>query len=416
MAEISDMDDSSEPLSAREMLRRRDFAIYWWSGFISSPGNWMHNVTASVVMYTLTESPLMVGLLNFAIFIPNLLISLPAGVLGDRFDRRWVVALSNGLGALAAVALTILSVWGNLEPASLIALCFVIGCANPLAKPALSAMIPALVPRESIGRATALYIVQFQFGQTAGPGLAALLLLTASPSWAFGLNALSYLAPIVAMLIIRFPEKASSEPSSGERQRGSIMEGLRYIFRDRTMRLVLIAIVLANGAVEALRILSPSLAAEQGVPEAAGLIVMGYSIGGLLGLVFFGQAERHIPPQRLLPVAFALQAIGLGFVAVAPTVALMLVAAIPIGVGFSLAIPRLSAGLQLRAADSYRSRVMAAFTMAHLGLRPFFALLAGALATLSIDGTIIVFVVLALAAAVFVGRRNIVGPDPKPLD
>jgi MFS family permease len=218
------------------------------------------------------------------------------------------------------------------------------------------------------------------------------------------------------MLIIRFPEKLSIESVSTDRQRGSIMDGLRFIFRDRTMRLILIAVVLTNCAVEALRTLAPSLAAEQGVPEAAGLIVMGYSLGGLIGLVLFGQAERRIPPRILLPVAFALQAVGLAFVAFAPTVVLMLVAAVPIGVGFSLAIPRLSAGLQMRASDSYRSRVMAAFTMAHLGLRPFFALLAGALAMLSIDAAIVVFVLLALAAAIFVARRNIVGPSVAPLD
>lgn len=416
MAEHSDADDAPKPLSAREMLRRRDFAIYWWSGFVSSPGNWVHNVTASVVMFTLTESPLMVGLLNFAIFIPNLLISLPAGVLGDRFDRRWVVGLSNALGAAAATALTVLSVGGGLSPIALLALCFVIGCANPLAKPALSAMIPALVPRGSIGRATALYIVQFQFGQTAGPGLAAVLLLTASPSWAFGLNAMSYLAPIVAMFIIRFPEALTSDSGPSGPRKGSIREGLRYIFRDRTMLFILIAVMLTNGAVEALRTLSPSLAAEQGSPEAAGFIVMGYSIGGLLGLVVFGLAERFISPRWLLPLAFALQALGLAMVAVAPTLALMLAAAIPIGIGFSLSIPRLSAGLQMRASDSYRSRVMAAFTMAHLGLRPFFALIAGALAMLSIDGTIFVFFLLALAAAIFVGRRTIAGPDAKPLE
>jgi predicted MFS family arabinose efflux permease len=246
--------------------------------------------------------------------------------------------------------------------------------------------------------------------------MAAVLLLTSSPTWAFGLNAVSYLAPIAAMLIIRFPERPTAQPESGaQRPRGSIMEGLRYIARDSTMLLMLLAVVLTNGAVEALRTLAPSLADERGLPEAAGFIVMGYSTGALLGLFLFGVADRYLRPRLLLVSAFALQALGLILVVLAPTLAWAVAGALPIGLGFALSIPRLSAGLQMSASDGYRSRVMAAFTMAHLGLRPFFALLAGALASLSINGSLLMFVALAVAAAIFVARRDIVGrPRDEP--
>ena len=96
------------PPGAWALLRRRDFALYWWAGTVSGPGTWLHNVTASVLMLQMTGSPFLVGLVNFATFIPTLLFSLPAGSLGDRFDKRWVVAWSQLAALVVAVGLTVL--------------------------------------------------------------------------------------------------------------------------------------------------------------------------------------------------------------------------------------------------------------------------------------------------------------------
>ena len=405
--EPGEPDDGSH---TRGLLRRRDFAIYWWSGIISSPGNWVHNVSASVLMLTLTGSPLMVGVVNFAIFIPTLLFSLPAGSLGDRVEKRRLVASAQSAAALVAGSLAVLSATGRLTPALLVAVCFLLGTANALGKPALVAMIPLLVPRPAIARATALNVMQFQFGQIAGPGLASVILLLATPTWAFAINAFSCLGPIIAMRLIRLhePREVAGDPKGAPSSTGAIADGLRFIRRNPAMPAILVTVVLSNGAVEALRTLAPTIADSFHRPEAAGVVIMGYSVGALLGLISFSQIEKVLPKRWMLVTAFTLQAIGVCCVALAPNLALTVLGSAPIGIGFSLSTPLLSAALQVLSPDAYRSRVMSVFSMAHLGLRPVFALAAGALATvLSVPWALAGFAALAAGAGVFARRRRV---------
>lgn len=395
------------PTGAWSLLRRRDFALYWGAGMVSGPGTWLNNVTATVLMFTMTGSPFMVGLVNFAIFIPTLLFSLPAGSLGDRFDKRRIVTWSQVAAILVAIGLTVLSARGQLTPWLLIGLCFLLGTATAVGKPSMSALLPALVPRAAVARATALNVTQFQFGQIAGPGLASLVLLVASPTWAFGINAATFLAPIVAMQLIRL-DRDGGHPRRGRAGGSSVMEGLRFIRRSAAMPSILLAVVLSNGAVEALRTLAPTLADQLRQPEFAGIVIMGGSVGGLFGLIFYGVVERVLPRRWMLVTAFGLQALGVVCVAVAPNLPLTVLAAAPIGIGFSLSTPLLNASLQNLSPDDFRGRVMSAFSMAHLGLRPLFALAAGALASLlGASWALGVFAVVAVAAAGFAWRRRV---------
>jgi MFS family permease len=372
---------------------------------ISGPGTWLHNVTASVLILSMTGSPFMVGVVNFATFIPTLLFSLPAGALGDRFDKRRVVTWSQVAALSGAVGLTVLSARGELTPELLIGVCFLLGTAAAVSKPSLSALLPDLVPRGAVARATALNVTQFQFGQIVGPGLASLILILASPTWAFGINAATFLGPIVAMQLIRPRATGGGRGAAG---RGSVLEGVRFVRRSAAMPAILLAVVLSNGAVEALRTLAPTLAVGLDRPEVAGILIMGYSVGAMVGLVSYGWIERVLPDRWMLVTAFGLQALGVTCVAFAPTLPLTVLAAAPIGIGFSLSTPFLSASLQHLSPDEFRSRVMSAFSMAHLGLRPLFALLAGALATL-LDArwALGAFAGLAVLAAVFAWRRRV---------
>lgn len=393
--------------ASRGPLKRRDFAIYWWAGIISSPGNWASNVCASVLMLSLTGSPFMVGVVNFAIFIPNLLFSLPAGALGDRVERRRMVVVTQSVALVAALVMAVLSGTGSLTPWVLVATCFVLGTANAFTKPPMLALIALLVPRAQVARATALNVVQFQFGQIAGPGIASVILLAATPTWAFAFNAVSCLGPIVAMLLIRL-DSTAGRGEVGKKGGGGIVEGLRFVARTPLMPAILLAVVLTNAAVEALRTLAPTLAHELDLADAAGVIIMGNSIGAMLGLVTFGLIEKVLPRRWMLPTAFALQAVGAAVVAVGGSLPVLALGALPIGIGFSLSIPLLSASLQMLSPDDFRSRVMAVFSMAHLGLRPLFALVAGALAT-AFGGawSLAAFGVIAIMVAVVIRRLRV---------
>ena len=363
------------------LWRRRTFAIYWTGGLISNIGTWLQNVTASVVVLEITGSPLMVGVLNFATFAPIFALSMFGGMLSDRYDRRTVVLCTQGISLVLSAALTVLQMTGTLGAVGLIALSALLGCSYALAKPALSALLPALVDPDEIAHATAVNTLQFNFGQVGGSALSALLLAVTNPSFAFALNTLSFLGPIASMMALRSVVLPDRKGRSS--LRGSGRAGLRFVLGSRPMVAMLVAIPLSNAAVEGLRTLAPDLVARlPGLTSAAaGALVTSYSLGATAGLLCFGVVARRFAPGRILLVAFALQAAGLLAVPLGLALWPAIVGAVPIGIGFALNIPVLSAGLQVLSSDDFRGRVMSMFSMVHLGLRPIFSLLAGALAS-----------------------------------
>lgn len=364
------------------LFRQRNFVVYWAGGLASSAGTWLQNVTASIVVLALTHSPFMVGVLNFATFAPIFLLSMLGGMVSDRFDRRLVVIAMQSLSLLIAAVMTALSATGNLTAPWLIGLSALIGSAYALVKPAMSAILPSLVQRDEIPHATAVNTLQFNMGQLGGSAMATGVLAFSSPTWAFGLNAASFLAPIGAMLVLR--KTLHATPRARRSMRGTGKEGIRFALRTKAILAMLIAVALSNASVEVLRSLAPSLVSRDLhlAGDRAGLLVTAYSVGGTAGLFLFKPLARRMSSRWLLTVAFALQVIGTAGIASSPVFGWTTGFAVLIGLGFALNIPALSAGLQQSSPDEFLGRVMSMFSMSMLGLRPLFSLTAGALASI----------------------------------
>ncbi len=379
----------------------RPFLQYWIGGFISSTGNWLQNVTASVVMYQLTGSSLMVGVLQFANFAPVFALSIVGGVLSDRFDRARLVMATHLFSFAVAATLAWATLTGSVSPTVLIVTVGLLGSSNALSKPTLAALLPALVPRVVLARASSLNVLQFNLGQVIGSTLAAILISTVGAGIAFVINAFTFFGPIIAMLVIA-KHVVQTERSQGKGF-AAAFEGVRYIRSHPRMVAILGAIVLANSAMEALRTLAPGLADswEGTGPEAAGLLIGATSAGATTAVLTFSLLARRVAPRRLLMLGFALQAIGAVGVALAPGLTVAMVVAFPIGFGFALLIPMLTAGLQELSADAFRGRVMSAFSMAHLGVRPGWAIMAGGIATLASTSVAVV----AMAVGAVIGLR-----------
>lgn len=405
--------DAGPPSRPSALLLRRDFGAYWAGGLLSNTGTWLQNVSASILIFTLTGSPFLVGVLNFATFVPILLFSLPAGALSDRVDRRSIVVVSQAISLVTALALTVVTAAGRVNADLLIAVAFVFGTSYAFAKPALSSLLPALVDEDEVAHATAVNTLQFTVGQILGSALASLILGVAGPAWAFGLNAVTFLGPMAAMAVVRLPRLRAG----GGKRRGGAVEGLRFLRSTEGLLAVLGMVVLANAATEALRTLAPTLVSTVlGLdPSRAALIVTTYSAGAAGGLLLFNVVLRVLAPTRAVMAAFTLQVLGVLGVALSPSYLLTLVAAVPIGIGFSLAVPVLNSALQTASPEHFRGRVMAAFAMAHLGVRPAFALLAGWLATVSgARVAMLAFVALALAGVALLATAPRLEPHKTP--
>ncbi len=365
-------DESGHP------LRNRRFVAYWLAGIISNIGTWLQSVTAGVVIYESTGSALMVGVLGFANFVPVFVLALPGGYLADRYGPRAVIIVAHAVAFVIGAALTVLAFMDRASPAVLITTATMFGVSYAIAKPALSSMVPALVPRTILPKATAINTLQFTVGQIGGSLLSSALLVTAGAPWAFGANCVSFLGPIIAMIVIGPVGRSAKQ----RRQDLEDSDGGALSLARRTppMITLLVTVALANAAVEGLRTLSPAfvtLGLHIDVSHS-GLLIASYSIGGLVGLLAFGSVHARINGFRMLLCAFGLTAVGataLGTTTLVPVAAL---GAGVIGLGFSFTIPVLNSTLLLLSPDGYRGRVMSLFAMAHLGVRPVWSIAAGA--------------------------------------
>jgi MFS family permease len=359
----------------------RDFGLYWSGGLLSNVGTWLQNIAASAFIYMLTGSPLMVGVLNFAGFLPILLFSLFGGVVSDRFDRRRVI-ISTHLASMS-IALVVAGVTfaGVAAPWVLVVAAFVSNTSYAFAKPSLTSLLPALVPRDRLAEATSLNLLQFTGGQLGGSVLAAVIVATAGPAWAFLINAFTFLGPALAVSLIRNvpPPDPQARRVSGL---ASIRAGVAYVRGSRVLVGALLGVAATSALAETLRTLSPVLAtAAFGQPEsAAGFIVASWGAGSAVAIVATGFLARRIPEWRLAAIGAAIHGGAAVALALAPSFTLGLAAAFGLGIGYSLTFTVLTARLQDESEDGYRGRVMSLHTLSHLGMRPFNAFIAGAAA------------------------------------
>lgn len=367
-------------------FRHRAFDIYWVGGLVSNIGSWLQTVAGSIYVYELTGSALAVGFLNFAGFLPIFLFSIAGGMISDRYDRRRVVIATHILSGILAAVLAAMTFAGLASEVHLIVVFFALNTAYAIAKPALVSIFPDLVPRDEVADAVGLNTLQFVLGQVAGPLVAAVVMATAGSGWAFTINALTYLGPILSMRYLQV-RGLGARPEAAQAPDGEhvVAISLTTFLRQQQWVLVLLTeIVTVSAPMEVIRTLSPAIVVEAlGEPgSAAGLVIAAQSIGSALALAVFVPMRRRGWSRQMVATGLILESIGLLGAALAPMLAVVLGAVGLIGFGFSLCFPVLTGTLQIEVPDALRGRIMALHQTAHLGNRPITALLMGSLATL----------------------------------
>ncbi|MEZ0239375.1 MAG: MFS transporter [Chloroflexota bacterium] len=351
----------------------------------TSLGTWLQAVAGSIYVYQLTGSTFLVGVFNFAGFVPILLFSVWGGQLSDRFDRRTIVWLSHAASMAIAAVLAALVLGGSGSVAVLIVAMFLLNVLWALGKPALLALVPNIVPRSDVADAVALTSLGFMSGQIVGPLIAAGAMATGGAGLAFAINALTYGGPIVSMAILarRGLGGRTLEPGPGLNQPAAPAASIgAFVGQNRWVVGLLGGVVVTSMAMEIQRTLAPGLVFERlGLPESnAGLLVAAQSVGAATSFLLFVQIRKRGWSRRSALAGLLLQAGGVVAVAAATTLAPALVGFGFIGLGFALCFPVLTAALQGGIPDALRGRVMALHQLALLGHRPLTALLVGAIA------------------------------------
>lgn len=376
---------ADRPRGPAELLRDRTFGPFFAGSLTSNAGNWFQNLAASIVVYRLTGSNTLVGLVSVLQFGATLLLSPWAGVVGDRMDRRRLLIGAQlvslvGAGSLA-LAVTVLGVDGLGGPLPVYAATIVIGIGYAIGVPMIQALLPQLVPPRDLDSAIALSSVTFNLARAIGPGLAGALIAAAGVGAAFGVNALSFLVFVLVLLTVRPRPVELEQGDTGDR---SLRGGLRWARDDEVAVPVLLATLALGWASDPVNTLSPAVADSFGRGDGfVGLLVSSFGAGAAITALVGERIRKRLGARVSIQVGFALVASGMVGLGLSPVEAGSLASLAVAGAGFLLAVTSLNGTMQRRVPESLRGRVMALWAVSLLGSRPFAALFDGALADLT---------------------------------
>ena len=284
-------------------LRHATFAVLWAATIVGNTGTFMRDVASSWLVTDLSPSPAMVALIQAAATLPVFLLAIPAGVLTDIFDRRRFLIGAQVLLLLVSTTLLVLAATGAISVAALTALTFLGGVGAALAMPAWQAIVPELVPRESLRSAVTLNSLGTNIARAIGPALGGLLLAGFGAAAAYGADVASYLLVIAALLWWRRP--AAPRDELNEHFLGAVRSGLRYLRASRDLHRVLLRAGVFFLFASCVWALLPLVARQvlRGSADFYGMLLGAVGVGAITGALCLPWLRRHLDPDRLLLVA-----------------------------------------------------------------------------------------------------------------
>ena len=373
----------SEVLSERwpavlRSLRNPNFRLFWGGNFLSNIGTWMQNVAQGWLVLTLTNSAFWLGVVGFAGAIPFLFFTLFGGVIADRVDKRRLLLVTQTTMMILAFILAGLTFLHVITVWQIVVLAFLNGVASAMNTPSYQAMVPRLVPREDLTNAIALNSAQFNMSRILGPTLGGYAMVAFGVAGNFFLNALSFLAVLVALMRICYPDEV---PLKHEGLVASLGSGFRYV-RSRPQMSVLISMMAVASFLNIpfLAFIPYFAKIQLRVGESGlGLLLAASGTGAVLGaatvawkgsmryrgriIAFCGAAVMAIVVVFCYSQSFWLSECCMFFE----------------GFGMILTISAVNVAMQHLSSDAMRGRVMSIYATCFLGLPPLGALMAGEL-------------------------------------
>lgn len=391
---------------ALRALHHRNYRLFFCGQLISVIGTWMQVVGQSWLVYRLTDSAILLGLVRFASLIPVLLLSPVGGSFADRHNRHRIVIVTQTIAMALAFILAGLTFTGTVRVWHIFVLAASLGVVNSFDIPTRQAFVVDLVGRDDLINAIALNSSTINGARIVGPAVAGLLVATVGEGWCFFINAISYVAVIVGLLLMKITVQVHvTVPGSALE---GVIEGFRYVKHTRPVRALLLLIAVVSLMGVPYMVLMPIFADEVlgAGARGLGLLMAAAGCGALVGGFLLASKRDVEGLRRWVPLAAG--GFGVGLVLFSLSQSFWLSIAILVPTGFCMMLETASSNtlIQSIVPDQLRGRVMAVYSMMFLGMAPFGSLLAGALAhhfgapaTVSFGGAVCI-----IAAAVFAHR------------
>ena len=362
-------------------LRHRNYRLFFGGQGVSLVGTWMQWVALSWLVYRLTNSALLLGLVGFAGQLPTFLLTSFGGVLADRWHRLRLLIVIQTLSAIQASILALLTLTGHIAVWHIFVLGICMGAITAFDVPIRQSLIGDLLDRkEDLGNAIALNSLMFNGARLVGPAIAGLILSVTSEGVCFLLNALSFIAVIGALAAMRIPH-VTRKPSQQRILQG-LKEGYTYGFGFPPIRHILINLALLSLMGMPYMVLMPVFAKDilGGGPHTLGFLVAVTGVGALLSALYLASRKSVIGLGTIIAAASAIFGCSLIFFSFSRYLPFSLLMSLCAGLGLMGVITSTNTVLQTISQEDKRGRVMSLYAMAFMGMTPFGSLIIGALA------------------------------------
>jgi MFS family permease len=398
-------------------FRNRNYALFFSGQSVSQIGTWMQRTAVSWVIYTLTHSAFMLGLAVFAQQFPSFLLSLPGGIVADRYSRYKILLVTQTASMIQAILLAVLILTRHYVIWEILTLSVILGIINAFDVPARQPMVHEMVnDKEDIANAFALNSAMVNLARLIGPALSGIVLQTLGAGICFSLNALSFVAVITSLLLMKLPK--FNPPSVKKKVSSELAEGFEYLKQTPTIGIVILMLTFLSLLVLPYDTIVPVFAKVvfKGNAATYGYISSFIGLGAILGSLFLASAKKGINLKIVLLMGSAILGTGLILFSRIIYFPVAMLFAILIGFGTLTPMTACITIIQMEAASHMRGRVMSYVAMAYFGMMPLGSLLIGTISqkisaplTMLCQG-IITLIIVGIFSKYLVRKPNINDP------
>lgn len=374
---------STRPLSSVAFILRalasRNYRLFFFGQVVSLVGTWITTTATNWLVYRLTGSAFLLGVVGFAGQFPAFLLGPFAGIAVDRWDRHRLLVVTQTISMLQSFALAALVLSGRVTLEWIVGLSVLQGLVNSFDMPARQAFLLTMIEKkEDLANAIALNSSMVNLARLIGPSIAGVVIASTGEGWCFLIDGVSYIAVIVGLLRMRIVRREAAPLVRGGTLR-QFREGFTYAFGFRPIRSIIILLALVSLVGVPYSVLMPVFATTvfHGGPHTLGMLMTSSGCGALLGALWLAQRRSVIGLGRVISLASGLFGVGLITFSFVHVLWLAIPCLVVAGFGFMVQMASSNTVIQTIVDDEKRGRVMSLYMMAFLGTAPFGSLVAG---------------------------------------